>query len=201
MKLGFIFSALLVSSAAMAATPKTVLKFAETDGQLEFHATTHPVGVNIHGTGPIPSGTLILDHGNLTGDLTVDLTKFDAGMSLRTTHMKEKAFQVDQYPQAKLAVTDLKLINGADSVPFHGNLTFHGVTKPVDGTAKISRHEESLDVHADFKLKMSDYAIAIKPFAGVSVDDEVAVNVDGKAELVTEKSSDKPVEKTAATHP
>jgi polyisoprenoid-binding protein YceI len=153
------------------------------EGKLEFHATTHPVGINVNGTGPIPKGELSLENGKLTGELKLDLNQLDAGMSMRTTHMKERALETEKFPEATLKITDLKLISGADAVPFRGDLTLHGVTKPVEGTLKLDRKSDPMDLHADFDLKMSDYAIVVKPFAGVSVDDKVSINVESKATL------------------
>jgi polyisoprenoid-binding protein YceI len=175
----------LVSVSASAAT----LIFDDKDGKIEFHATTHPVGVNVNGTGPAPKGSLISDQGKLTGELTIDLTQLEAGMALRTNHMKQKVFEVEKYPEAKLMIKDLKLIAGADSVPFQGDLTLHGVTKPVEGKAKIDRKETSMNVNADFDIKLTDFAIVVKPFAGVSVDDKVSVTVDTKANFVSTSAS------------
>ena len=166
---------------AVSAPTQTVMNFDQKEGKLEFHATGHPSAVKVNGEGPIPKGTLTLANGKLNGSLTVDMTKLDTGISLRTNHMKEKALEVDKYPEAKLVITDMKLIAGADSIPFRGDLTLHGETKPIEGKAKVERKEDSMNVHADFDLKLSDYKIIIKPFAGISMDDKVAVVVDSKA--------------------
>jgi polyisoprenoid-binding protein YceI len=180
-----LFFSVNAMAAVTTAAPgaKNVMTFDQKEGELKFHTTTHPGSINIDGTGPMPIGALTLNNGKLTGELKVDLTKLDAGMSMRTTHMKEKALEVDKFPEAKLVITDLKLISGADTVPFTGDLTLHGVTKTIEGKAKVDRKEEALNVHADFDLKWSDYGIVVKPFAGVSVDEKVSVAVDSKANL------------------
>jgi hypothetical protein len=57
---------------------------------------------------------------------------------------------------------------------FEGLLTLHGVTKPVSGKFSIS---DQRAVEASFSVKLIDFAVAIPTFAGVTVADNVEVNV------------------------
>ena len=129
-----------------------------------------------------------MSDGNITGDLIVDLNKLDTGITLRTKHMKEKCLEVEKYPQAKISITEMKYIAGADSIPFSGTLTLHGVSKPVAGKMKVERKDDSMSIHADFDVKMSDYAIVVPVFAGITVEDKVAIAVDAKAQMAAGQS-------------
>lgn len=174
-----------------AASKQTVLEFgtiksvtaSEDDKPLEFKAQANPGGININGTGPAPVGTLKVTDGRVSGELVIDLSKLDSGMPMRTKHMKEKALEVEKFPNATLSFTDLKLLSGADLVPFYGKLTLHGVTKPVEGKIKFDRKEPEMKVHADFNIKLSDFAIPTQKFAGITVDDQVSIVIDTLTEM------------------
>ncbi len=143
----------------------------------------HPSALNVNGLGPKPKGSLQLVDGNLTGDLVMDMSKLTAGMSLRTNHMKEKVFEVKKFPEAKLTFNELKLIAGADSLPFRGTLLFHGVSKPVEGKMKITRKEDDFEVSADFEIKLTDFDIKPPAFAGITIEDKVSIAVNTEAKM------------------
>ncbi len=164
-------------------TASSTVEFVEGEEGLTFKAVGHPSALNVNGVGPKPKGTLQLVDGKLTGDLSMDMTKLTAGMSLRTNHMKEKVFEVETYPEAKLTFTELKLIAGAESLPFRGNLLFHGVTKPVEGKMKIVRKEDDFEVHADFEVKLTDFNIKPPAFAGITIEDKVSITIDTQAKM------------------
>jgi polyisoprenoid-binding protein YceI len=180
--------ALLISLPAAADVAK--VDFDHATGSLAFHAVGHPSAIKINGTGACPKGTLSIGaDGKIAGELTLDIASLDTGISMRTNHMKEKYLEVEKFPQAKLQITEIALPAGdagktdyaEDKVPFQGNLTLHGVTKPVTGTAHIERHGASSSVHAEFAVKITDYAINVPVFAGITVADDVSLEVDAKA--------------------
>lgn len=57
---------------------------------------------------------------------------------------------------------------------FTGQLTLHGVTKPVTGKVNMSDEKE---IEAGFKIKLSEYKIDIPKYLGITVADEVEVTV------------------------
>lgn len=152
-----------------------------------FHATGHPSALRINGQGACPKGTLSWDSGGrVSGTLAVDMKSFETGISMRDSHMKEKYLEVRKYPDSKLAITELIVPENTAAtaqVPFKGNLTLHGETRPVTGTATVQKTGDTAKVHADFGLKISDYRIAVPTFAGITMADEVAMAVDGVAPL------------------
>lgn len=181
------FAGTATTTAPKAAAEKTALTFLA-DGSIAFHATGRPSALKINGEGPVPQGSLSMSDGNITGDLIVDLNKLDTGITLRTKHMKEKCLEVEKYPQAKISITEMKYIAGADSIPFSGTLSLHGVSKPVTGKMKVERKDDAMSIHADFDVKMSDYAIVVPVFAGITVEDKVAIAVDAKAQMAAGQS-------------
>jgi polyisoprenoid-binding protein YceI len=154
-----------------------------TTGKVDFLATGHPSALKIRGVGQGLEGSLILKSTNVTGDVTFALSSLDTGVELRNHHMKEKYLQVSQFPQAKLTLTKLTLSQSPLTagfhelnVPFDGTLELHGVTKPVQGTAEIVNNNGEIACDAQFSVKISDFAVAVPKYLGITVADDVNVN-------------------------
>jgi len=88
---------------------------------------------NVHGRFGNIAGTLFLDQADVTKSsvkITVDVNSVDSGLGARDSILKsESFFNTDKYPTATFVSTKVeKSSNGLDVT---GNLTLHGVTKPV----------------------------------------------------------------------
>jgi polyisoprenoid-binding protein YceI len=57
-------------------------------------------------------------------------------------------------------------------------MTFHGVTQPIEGVFALNPKDKSLEVHSEFKIKLSDFKIEVPTYMGIKVSDDVSVNVD-----------------------
>lgn len=173
-----ILSSLLIFASAALATP---MKLTSNGGTVEFFAITKPSFVKIHGIGQSASSDINIDGEKVAGTFEFDLATLDTGMAGRNDHMRDKYLQVKEFPKAKLEITgmDLKqpLKLGETTVseaPFKGNLTLHGVTKPVTGTYSL---EKSGDVNAKFSIQLSDYKIAQPSFMAITVRQDIDVQV------------------------
>ena len=182
-------SVILLTSITWASVPaKTHVDFASDSGNTEFVAVGHPSALKIHGKGPAPQGELTLAATRIKGTLTFDLASLNTGISMRDHHMKEKYLEVGKYPRATLRISRIQLSTPLpsgdfklDDIPFEGPLTLHGKTVPVKGTVSLAHAGSQLLVNASFALKISDYAIALPTFAGITMADEVTVHVEAKA--------------------
>ena len=94
----------------------------------------------------------------------------------------------DKFPKAafKGKITNLSAVNfkadGTYSANVEGNLTLHGVTKPVSTTATIVVKGKAVSTTSDFSIKVADYGIN-GPAIGagkVSTDPKIAVMADFK---------------------
>jgi polyisoprenoid-binding protein YceI len=184
----YLLSGLFSAATAFASTPAThpqaVLDLAKSQGAVEFVAIGRPSALKIHGTGAPPKGEFTLDKSRVYGAVTFDLVSLDTGIAMRDKHMKEKYLEASRYPEAKLQISKIalpkKLPAGdfkLENVAFEGPLTLHGETKTVHGTASIAHAGSQMLVQAQFGLKLSEYGIDTPTFAGISVADEVNVNV------------------------
>ena len=97
--------------------------------------------------------------------------------------MKTQVLEVAKYPEivfksTKITVT--KNANGRHIAHISGNVTLHGVTKPLtmDSTLEIGEHR--LHATGEFRLKQSDFGIKRVKVAGgtVTVKDQLKLNFD-----------------------
>jgi polyisoprenoid-binding protein YceI len=189
--LGVIF-AQLVMIQAMAAVSSNEIKAAIGQSQVEFLATGRPSSLKIQGEGDAATGEVVVKDGNLTGELRLALNSLKTGIKMRDEHLKEKYLEVSKYPTAQLNIkkmtvpTSLLLADGVvEGVPFDGELTLHGVTKPVHGVSKLTRSGSSVQALVEFALHIGEFAINTPQFAGITVADEVKVSANvPKTELV-----------------
>ncbi len=162
-----------------------VQKLSAKGGHVDFLAIGRPSFIKIHGVGSAPTGTLKINGDHVSGEFNFALDSLDTGISLRNKHMKDKYLQIQKYPDAKLVIQKVHSIapgwslakpeiNGAH---FDGLLTLHGVTRPVHG--KFSVNDDGT-VHAKFSVKLSKYNIDLPSFAGVTVANNVKINVQIK---------------------
>jgi polyisoprenoid-binding protein YceI len=63
-------------------------------------------------------------------------------------------------------------------MPFTGKLNLHGLDRPVTGTAEIKTENEQVKILAKFKVKSSEFNINIPSFAGITVGDEIEIEVE-----------------------
>lgn len=172
---------LLISAQAFAST---TLNLNSVKGKTEFLAVGNPGFLKIHGKGTGPQGSLIVDKELLKGEIEIDLTKLDTGMSLRNSHMKDKYLEVKTYPKAKLIIDNYKLppawnIENPEvkSQKLNAMIEIHGKIKPVEVTYSVASNKK---VNAEFQITISDFGIEIPSFMGVTVADVVTVKIQSE---------------------
>jgi len=136
------------------------------------------------------SGTLSLDQAKKTGsvDVTFDLTQLNTGVPKLDEHLQgADFFDVAQYPTATFKSSTFKF-DGDTLVAVDGELTLHGVTKPVslDVTGfKCGEHPMTKKPHcgadAVTTIKRSDWGVsAYVPAVGDEVKLTIQVEADKK---------------------
>jgi len=168
---------LLMPALAFAA----VTKLSPQGGSVEALAVGKPTFIKIRGKGEPAKGTLQVDGKNVQGNFEFQVATLDTGIDLRNEHMREKYLNVKEHPTAKLEIKNLQLKEDfslakpqVNETSFEGQLTLHGVTKSIRGKFKVG---DKRDVSAEFKIKLSDFNVDIPKYLGVTVADEVNVDV------------------------
>lgn len=135
------------------------------------------------------SGEISVDPDNpnsLQFSAEIDANSFDTGNEARDTHIKSADFlDVAQYPTLTYKGSGVEIEDGVYKV--RGDLTLHGVTKPI--TVTFDEVSDEVDdpygnkrfgVSGRAKLNRNDFGITIDlPFgAGKVVGDEIKIEMD-----------------------
>ena len=136
-------------------------------------------------------GTLVLDEKNPAESkvtVTIPVASVDTGVTKLDEHLKTKDFfDAETYPTATFA-SDKVDVTGKDTALVHGNLTLHGVTKPVTLNVKVNKISENMfkkqtaGFTATATLKRSDFGMmTYLPGLG----DEVKLDIESEANMTT----------------
>ena len=137
-------------------------------------------------------GTLMLDEDDPAAssiELTIDVNEVNTGVPALDEHLrKEDFFNVAEYPEATFVSTDIEL-TGEDTAKVTGDLTLHGVTKPVVLDVTLNQIAENMfglktaGFKASTTLVRSDFGIdTYAPALG----DEVKIYIQSEANLAAD---------------
>ena len=142
---------------------------------------------NMHGSFTATTGKIVLDPGGNAGsiDASVDLNSVTTGFAKRDEHLRSgDFFDVAKYPSMTFKSTRLKY-NGTTLAGADGELTLHGVTKPVTltvtnfncGANPISK-KPTCGGNATTTIKRSDFGISTYVPA---ISDAVKITIEVEA--------------------
>lgn len=104
--------------------------------------------------------------------VVVPLAKLDTGIELRNQHMRDKYLETGKHPTAELVV-DKKDALAKPSGTLTGQLTLHGVTKPVSIQYTWTQNGAHYDVKGSGALKLDDFGITQPGYLGVTVSKDI----------------------------
>jgi polyisoprenoid-binding protein YceI len=158
----------------------------------------HANHTNVRGMFKLPAGTVVLDEAtpaNSRVSATIEVTSMTTGVDERDTHLKSADFfDVARFPQITFVSTGVsRSSDGAYVVT--GDVTMHGVTKPVTLEVTASppfQHFGSIrrGIEATTTINRQDFGVGTEPWnaeaesGGLLIGNAVKVTID--AELVLE---------------
>jgi polyisoprenoid-binding protein YceI len=185
-KIAIILSAFFVSTAFTTTSdtwkndkPHSQLGFTITHlGISDVSGTFNDFDVNVTSTKK--------DFSDASFELTAKTASIDTRVEQRNNHLKSADFfDVAKYPEMTFKSTSLKK-NGKDKYKLTGNLTLHGITKPVTMDLKyrgVTQNPMSKATTAGFQLdgviKRSDFNVG-PGFTAPILSDEVRIKADGE---------------------
>ena len=195
--LSMVISAILAASAATAATPSPTLDSVKA-GTYAIESAHTEVGfslshfgfTNYSGLFSGATGNLRLDPGNLAAsklDVSIPVQSIQTTVPVLTDELKgDKWFDVAKFPQATFTSTKVSVAGNGD-LTIAGNLTLHGVTKPVVLHARlvgagVNPIDKAYTVgfQASGTIKRSDFGVRLYAPA---VGDDVELSIAGAFEL------------------
>lgn len=128
----------------------------------------------------------ILNAGTRDFAIQMKITDFQFPNKLMQEHFNENYMESERYPTAKFAgkiTEDVDLSKpGTYPVTATGNLTIHGVTKPVAVKGSIVASATEMKVSFAFKVRTEDYKIEVPTLVFNKIAEVIEVN--GKLNLV-----------------
>lgn len=178
------------SQESLFATDPGNLTLKLTEGSVKFLAKGKPSAIRIHGTSPTIQGSAQVKGLQVQGEFEVPVDSLDTGIGLRTSHMKEKYLEAAKFPKALFQIKEMKLpspleINNysAEDIPLTGLLTLHGVQRPILAKASVRSQDGKINANVRFPVTLSGHSITIPTYLGITVTDEVEVEVNLNTEI------------------
>lgn len=119
---------------------------------------------------------------------SVLIKSFKFQKALMEEHFNENYLESNTYPKAsfKGTITDLSKVtlskDGTYPVTVKGDLTIHGVTKPVEAPGTITVSGGKVGAASKFTVKVKDYNIKIPATLVNNIAETVDISVDCKYE-------------------
>jgi polyisoprenoid-binding protein YceI len=176
---------ILALAAPLALAQTSTWKIDGAHSEVDF-TVVHMSVSNVHGRIGGLSGNITVNEADVaksTVTVTIDTTTTDTGVSMRDNDLKSANFlDTTTFPTATF--TSTSVAKAAGGLTVSGNLTLHGVTKPVTlavtgptGPAPGMDHKPHSGYSATTTIKRSDFGIAAK-FPSAAVSDEIKLSID-----------------------
>jgi polyisoprenoid-binding protein YceI len=141
---------------------------------------------NVHGRIGNVAATIVLNEADITKSAvtaTIDVSTIDTGEPARDKHLKSADFfDVDKFPTANFA--SASVVKNGSNLTVTGNLTLHGVTKPVvlnvEGpNAPVTSRDNKPHSGLTATTTISRTAFGIGPsFPAAMVGDDVKLTIE-----------------------
>ncbi|MDQ3142244.1 MAG: YceI family protein [Bacteroidota bacterium] len=137
-------------------------------------------------------GTCVLDGSTGNLEFAVLVTGFQFEKALMQEHFKENYMEVGTYPKAtfKGKITNFQDVNlkadGTYQANVQGNLTIHGVTKPVNVKGQIKVSSGQIIASTTFDVACADYNIKIPAVVKDNIAKVVKVKIESKLQALNQ---------------
>jgi polyisoprenoid-binding protein YceI len=183
--LAVVSGILALAAAPLALAQTSTWSIDGAHSEVDF-AVRHMSVSNVHGRFGGLKGNITLNEADITKSsvsVTIDVTTIDTGVPPRDTDLKsDHFFDVAKFPSAAFASTSVA--RSGDHLTVTGNLTLHGVTKPVvldvqgpSGPAPGMDHKPHSGFSASATIKRTDFGIAPN-FPTAAVGDDITLTID-----------------------
>ena len=111
----------------------------------------------------------------------VDLRTVDTGIGLRNRHMREDYLETNKYPMTnyKGKIIYFEKVSDAEyKVVIDGNMSIHGVTKPLKINGNLYKADDDYRVKAYFEILLTDYNIEIPKLMFMKISNTIKLALD-----------------------
>lgn len=185
MKRSAVLSAILALAAPLAMAQTSTWTPDKAHSEVDF-AVLHMSLSKVRGHFSNIDGAVVLNKADITKSsvkVTIDVTTVDTGNSARDNHLKTDAFfDAAKFPTATFVSTSVS--KTATGLAVTGNLTLHGVTKPVvlqvegpTGPVQGMDHKPHAGFSASTTISRTAFGIG-SAFPSAVVGDDVTLTID-----------------------
>ncbi len=172
---------MFLAALALASTAVNAQRYFTRDGKVDFDATSKgsPEKINAKHN----AATLVYDKATGNVQVVILIKGFLFPSALMQEHFNENYMESSKFPKAefkgKLAENDKIDLSkdGTYSGTVNGDLTMHGVTKPVSLVVNFDVKGGAISGNAKFALVMADFGIAIPSLVADKVSKTAKINV------------------------
>ena len=174
--------------------PTAGAKLEITDGSsASYRVTEQLAGVDfpndaVGTTGKVAGSMAILPDGSIApgSKLVIDLSSLSSDQNMRDGYIRNRTLETGKFPEAVFVPTEVKGVpkmvpsTGQLGVSLSGNLTIHGVTKPVTfrGIATIDPRSSTVAGRALTTVTFGDFGLTKPTLARlVSVEDKITIEL------------------------
>ncbi|MFC5409892.1 YceI family protein [Larkinella bovis] len=139
------------------------------------YAMSHPMH-SFEGVSRDVACVIVIDDANKVESVAAaaKVSSFDSDNANRDSHALEK-LEALKYPKVTFASTDVE--QDGNKLTVAGNLTFHGVTRPIVIQAMRQDENGQITIRGTFEIKLSDYKVEKPSLMMVAVNEEVKVRL------------------------
>ncbi|HNM24837.1 MAG TPA: YceI family protein [Saprospiraceae bacterium] len=158
-------------------------KWFSRDAKVYFDATTKNSPERIEATNK--SGTIVVEQSSGRVEASVLIKGFLFDKSLMQEHFNENYMESSKFPKAsfKGKIDNLSAVNfgqdGTYNAQISGDLTMHGVTKPVKTTATFKVKGGKISTSANFNVTLSDFGIDVPSVVADKLAKEAKISFAG----------------------
>lgn len=185
MKRSAIFTLILALAAPLAMAQASTWVSDPAHSEVDF-TITHMAISNVHGRFGKIAATVVYDPADAAKSsvqATIDISTIDTSEEARNNHLKTPDFfDLAKYPTATF--TSTSVAKNGNGLTVNGNLTLHGVTKPVVldvkgpvGPVQGMDHKQHAGFSATTTISRSEFGIGPK-FPPAIVGDDVKLTID-----------------------
>ncbi len=176
--------------------PTAGMKLQLTDGSATYRVTEQLAGVSfpndaVGTTSTVTGGLIITAEGAIApgSKFVFGLKDLKSDQEMRDGYVRNRTLEVDKYPEAVFVPTKIdglpKMIptQGQVGVAISGDLTIHGVTKPVtfQGIATLNARDMTVAGRAKADLSFAQFGLTKPSIARLmSVDDKISLELTYK---------------------
>lgn len=171
---------LLLSFAAFAATSYSQVYFTR-NGKISFFSSTPVQDIKAENNEVV--STLDTKKAALTFQALIKSFVFPKAM-MQEHFNGEQYLNSNEFPQSSFngTIINFKDVNlnkdGTYKVKVQGNLTLHGITKPLSTEGMVTVAKSVISTKAIFKINREDYSVTVPAYVGSKIAKEIELTVD-----------------------